>query len=121
MKRYIPLDFFEKNRTNMYGTKARCIKEHGSFFEFEEGSISLDVAAFNEDKTALVLCPIKKAARDAAEADFEKGEWLRNRVDWYIKNDARKDEAVVEKLQGNDTKWNLYIAEREAMKVENPK
>ena len=45
----------------------------------------------------------------------------RNRRKEYIKYDDLKNEAIVEKLQGRDEKWNEYIDIREKIKLQFPK
>lgn len=65
MKNFIPLDFYDANKTTVYATKKLCIEAEGSAFEFDPNSCNLMISKF--ENGTLVIDPIKQEAVITAE------------------------------------------------------
>lgn len=78
-KNYIPLDFFEQNKTTVYSSEKNCLKKEGSFFEFDPIEVDLSICVFNNNKLVI---------------DNQKDKDKKDRIKDYKENTEKKKLAL---------------------------
>lgn len=93
----------------------KCIVNNGEFECVRETQAELDAW-----KSKQITKGLFSTEDITFEGDDPEG-YAKKRQEEYSKIDQMRIEAMVEKELGDSTKWNEYIALRNAIKVANPK
>ena len=100
---YIPLDFYEKNKTRMYAKKARCIKAEGSAYGFDYNEVQPMFAKF---ENGVLVKDEEKIKAEKIKVEEEKNNlWKGERKAAYqTETDNLMVEIQADEILGKDTK-----------------
>ena len=109
----------EQVKNDSWGKKEREVAAFEATQEMIDESISSRVVTDELSQQEITYYTLPKEYT-ITESNYSI-DYVTKRIQEYSKIDSLLKEALVEKELGDDTKWNEYIALREAIKTAHPK